>query len=222
MLRYGRVMAVLVVGLLWLGDAPTARAEQAIALGRNAAAFTAATSFLTASSLQLVTAMGPSSPSIAQAPEPAPPPDAQPAPLPDAPSSPPAPVAPPAPPAATPEKPPPPAVRVLDKAETQGVLGREVRSKTGENMGRVVEVIVDRSTGQTRAAIIDFGGFLGVGSRKIAVAWSALQFASDQSSERITLDLTRDQVKGAPEYKEGRPIMALTRSGESETLPYER
>jgi hypothetical protein len=35
-------------------------------------------------------------------------------------------------------------------------------------MGRVVNVVVDQS-GQVRAAIIDFGGFLGVGNRKIAV-----------------------------------------------------
>ena len=42
-------------------------------------------------------------------------------------------------------------------------------------MGRIVDVLVDRR-GQVRAAIIDFGGFLGVGSRKIAVDWSALHF----------------------------------------------
>jgi hypothetical protein len=144
-----------------------------------------------------------------------------PAPTPPAPSpAPPQAVTPP--PAPTPEKAPPPAVQVLDRTEIQGVLGRDVRSKTGENMGRVVEVIVDRTTGRARAAIIDFGGFLGVGSRKIAVAWDALQFATDQSSERITLDLTRDQVKDAPDYKEGKPIMVLTRSGASETIPDER
>ena len=49
------------------------------------------------------------------------------------------------------------------------------RSAADENMGRIVDVLVDRS-GQVRAAIIDFGGFLGVGSRKIAVDWNALHF----------------------------------------------
>ena len=39
------------------------------------------------------------------------------------------------------------------------VLGRQVRSRAGEDMGRVVNVVVDQS-GQLRAAIIDFGGFL--------------------------------------------------------------
>ena len=42
-------------------------------------------------------------------------------------------------------------------------------------MGRIVDVLVD-GQGMARAAIIDFGGFLGVGSRKIAVAWQALHF----------------------------------------------
>lgn len=133
----------------------------------------------------------------------------------------PAPAAPaPAPPVTPP--PAPPAAKVLERTETQGVLGRDVRSKTGENMGRVVEVIVDRATGQARAAIIDFGGFLGVGSRKIAVAWDALQFTTGQNSDRITLDLTRDQVKDAPDYKEGKPIIALGRSGASQPIPDER
>src|SRR5580704_10473213 len=44
------------------------------------------------------------------------------------------------------------------------VLGRQVRSSAGEDMGRVVNVVVDQS-GQVRAAIIDFGGFLGVGNQ---------------------------------------------------------
>jgi hypothetical protein len=64
-----------------------------------------------------------------------------------------------------------------------------------------------------RAAVIDFGGFLGVGSRKIAVDWSTLHFAgagkSDQKSDQITLDLTRDQVRLTPEYKSGQPIVVL-------------
>ena len=38
----------------------------------------------------------------------------------------------------------------------------QVLSSAGENMGRVIDVVVDRS-GQVRAAVIDFGGFLGRG-----------------------------------------------------------
>src|SRR5437016_3193700 len=51
------------------------------------------------------------------------------------------------------------------------ILGRDVMSATGESMGRIVDVLFDHS-GKPCAAVIDFGGFLGVGTRKIAVDWS--------------------------------------------------
>src|SRR5215470_17856924 len=47
-----------------------------------------------------------------------------------------------------------PTVTIFDHREVQGILGKEVRSAANENMGRIVDVIVDR-TGRVRAAIID-------------------------------------------------------------------
>ena len=109
--------------------------------------------------------------------------------------------------------PPPPSVTIIEAADAHGVLGRDVRSTTGEDMGRIVDVIVDRA-GQVRAAVIDFGGFLGVGSRKIVVDWNALHFAQiANKGESITLELTKDQVKAAPENKEDAPIVVLGASG---------
>ena len=115
----------------------------------------------------------------------------------------------------------PPSVTVLNTHEVEGILGRQVLSAADENMGRIVDVIVDRS-GRVRAAIIDFGGFLGVGSRKIAVEWNALHFPPPgQANAKITLDLTRDQVKTAPEYQEGKPVVVLGALGKLEPLPFE-
>lgn len=112
-------------------------------------------------------------------------------------------------PATAPTAPPQPAAAtVLDNREASGILGRAVLSTANENMGRIIDVIVDES-GRVRAAIIDFGGFLGVGSRKIAVDWNALHFSPDKDHYRIILELTRDQVKSAPEYQEGKPIVVL-------------
>ena len=60
--------------------------------------------------------------------------------------------------------------------------------------------------------MIDFGGFLGVGSRKIVVDWSALHFGQvTNKKESITLELTLEQVKAAPEYKEDTPIIVARR-----------
>jgi hypothetical protein len=109
----------------------------------------------------------------------------------------------------------PPSAEILDPLTVQAVLGREVRSAADEDMGRIVDIIVDRSS-QVRAAVIDFGGFLGVGSRKIAVDWSILRFGSGEKSDRIVVDLTRAQVKAAPEYKDGKQVVVL---GASAAMP---
>jgi hypothetical protein len=115
----------------------------------------------------------------------------------------------------------PPSVTVLNTHEVEGILGRQVLGAADENMGRIVDVIVDHS-GRVRAAVIDFGGFLGVGSRKIAVDWTALHFPPPaQPNAKISLDLTRDQVKAAPEYQEGKPIVVLGALGKLEPLPFE-
>lgn len=121
----------------------------------------------------------------------------------------------PAPPPAAPPKPvtKPPSVTVIDAFDARGILGRDVRSPANENMGRIADVIVDRA-GVARAVVIDFGGFLGVGSRKIVIDWRALHFWNvANKSESITLELSREQVRAAPEYKDDAPIVALGASG---------
>ena len=110
------------------------------------------------------------------------------------------------------------AATVLSHGEIQGILGKDVHSSVGEEMGRIVDVLVDKA-GQARAVIIDFGGFLGVGSRKIAVDWNALHFTPGEKPESVTLDLTKDQVKAAPEYKDNNPVVVLSASGGTQPIP---
>jgi hypothetical protein len=97
---------------------------------------------------------------------------------------------------------------VIDDREVEGILGKSVRSNAGEDMGQIIDVIVKRD-GQVRAAVIDFGGFLGVGSRKIAVDWSALSFPASSVIDHVVLNLTPDQVRLAPEYRPGEPLVVL-------------
>jgi hypothetical protein len=122
------------------------------------------------------------------------------------------------PPTAAKEAAPPASVTIIGAREAHGVLGRDVRSTTNEDMGNIVDVIVDR-TGTVRAAVIDFGGFLGVGSRKIVVDWNALHFGRvADKSDSITLELTKAQVAAAPEYKEDKPIVVLWAAGNLQPL----
>jgi len=90
-----------------------------------------------------------------------------------------------------------------------------------EDMGHIVDVIVDRA-GVVRAAVIDFGGFLGVGSRKIVVDWNALHFGRiANKTDSITLELSKEQVNAAPEYKEDKPIVVLGAAGNLEPFQFD-
>lgn len=91
-------------------------------------------------------------------------------------------------------------VQPLPPDHDVAVLGRPVCSPSGKTIGRLIDVLVN-AAGKPEAAVIDFGGFMGVGARKIAVHWSTLRFAPGDRKHPITLELTPNQIKAAPEYK---------------------
>jgi hypothetical protein len=94
--------------------------------------------------------------------------------------------------------------RQLAADEVVPILGRKIVSPSNEELGRVINVLVD-DRGRARAAVIDFGGFLGVGSRKIAVDWGQLVFKPDSAGGQVGLSMTREQIQGAREFKENTP-----------------
>jgi hypothetical protein len=107
------------------------------------------------------------------------------------------------PPAAVQSPPPPPppksAVQSVAPEDAEAILGQRVTDPKGNEIGRLVDVLVD-ANGQPQAAVIDFGGFMGVGNRKIAVHWSILHFNPGDAKHKITLEMTPDQIKAAPEF----------------------
>jgi hypothetical protein len=92
--------------------------------------------------------------------------------------------------------------------QTAAILGKKVKGPQGEELGLVVDVVVDAG-GHPVAAVIDFGGFLGVGNRKIAVDWRALNFSPGNRTGEIELSLGRDELKAAPEYKPDAPVAVM-------------
>jgi len=90
-------------------------------------------------------------------------------------------------------------VRPLDNAVVS-VLGRNVQGANGEDLGRVVDVLADAG-GRVRVAIIEFGGFLGVGNRRVAVDWSLLHFPPGGQDKSLTLSVSGKKLQSTPEYK---------------------
>ena len=95
---------------------------------------------------------------------------------------------------------PPPALLSAPQGTLTPVVGRYVRDADGTDVGRVWDVLVD-DHGVPRAAVIDYGGVLGIGRRKVAVDWTALKFGMTNSSDDVTLALPKEQMGAIPDYQ---------------------
>jgi hypothetical protein len=98
-------------------------------------------------------------------------------------------------------------VRPLDSSIVS-VLGKKVQGAKGEDLGRVVDVLAD-ARGRVRIAVIEFGGFLGVGIRRVAVDWSLLRFPPGDEDKFLTLSVNETKLQSAPEYKNSNHPQAL-------------
>jgi hypothetical protein len=105
-----------------------------------------------------------------------------------------------------------PPIHEIDPQTVVGLLGIGVMTQSGKALGHVVDVLVD-ADGRPRAVVIDVGGFLGVGNRKVAVDWAGLRFKPGGESPSVTVDLPSADIKAAPEYDPAKPVKALEPPG---------
>jgi hypothetical protein len=84
----------------------------------------------------------------------------------------------------------------LDTLGEEEIVGKTVVNQQGEEIGAIEEVVMD-TTSQQQLAVIDVGGFLGIGEKSVAVAFDQLQLSEDG---RVKSDLTRETLQSQPEY----------------------
>jgi sporulation protein YlmC with PRC-barrel domain len=94
----------------------------------------------------------------------------------------------------------------------EAIIGASVRNENRETVGKIEDVYVDNS-GAIKTVVVSVGGFLGVGSKNVAVKWSDLKFSRDDKSIVITTNWTKDSLKAMPDYKYERQQPAATKSG---------
>ena len=92
---------------------------------------------------------------------------------------------------------------VADAKDKSGVLkaseliGMKVQGSDGKNLGKIRDLVIGPD-GAVRYAVLDFGGFLGIGDKYFAVPWDALQ--RTQNGKQIALDTTKRDLKKAPGF----------------------
>jgi hypothetical protein len=92
---------------------------------------------------------------------------------------------------------------------TGTLLGHDVRDPAGDTLGLLADILVDKA-GHPRAALIDLGGFLGVGTRRVAVAWGLLHFTVEDGETSVSEDIPPDVLAAAPEYRGGDDQVVVT------------
>ena len=87
------------------------------------------------------------------------------------------------------------------------VIGVEVRNPAGDSVGKIEDLVI-ADGGTLRAVVLDVGGFLGVGSRQIAVEPSALVLRPGGSSVSAVLNLSKDTLAAASTFKPDQALVA--------------
>ena len=87
---------------------------------------------------------------------------------------------------------------VPQAADAKKLIGRNIKNADGESIGEIKSIYLTKD-GKVDSVMVSVGGFLGVGDREVRIAWSDLKIADN--GEKVTVDMTKDQLKAKPEYR---------------------
>ncbi|MBT2305155.1 PRC-barrel domain-containing protein [Variovorax paradoxus] len=87
---------------------------------------------------------------------------------------------------------------ISDVISSDSVEGTTVYNAAGDKLGSIDDLMIDKISGQVRYAVMEFGGFLGVGTDRYPIPWSMLKYDTSKNGYVVPLDKAR--LEGAPRY----------------------
>jgi sporulation protein YlmC with PRC-barrel domain len=78
------------------------------------------------------------------------------------------------------------------------VQGTTVYDLSGEKLGSLEDVMIDKRSGRIAYAVLSFGGFLGIGDHYHPLPWEKLSYDTDKGG--YIVDIDRETLEGAPSY----------------------
>lgn len=91
--------------------------------------------------------------------------------------------------------------------ETEALTADNLQDATvigpdGEDIAEVEDILLS-ADGKVDALLVDFGGFLGIGQKTVAVGLDNLEFAANEGGDLVIYsDFTREQLEAQPDYDE--------------------
>jgi len=86
------------------------------------------------------------------------------------------------------------------------VIGTSVKDRSGETIGNVEDLVLDKLSNNILFAVVSFGGFLGMAEKYHPIPWSSLNY--DEGKESYVVSFTKEQLQSAPSDS----LEALTRN----------
>ncbi len=80
------------------------------------------------------------------------------------------------------------------------LIGAKVHNTNNDTIGSVEDIYIDNN-GAIQAVVVSVGGFLGMGTKDVAVKWSDIKYGHDGKSLMLTTNWTKDSLKAMPDYK---------------------
>ncbi|MCH4090480.1 PRC-barrel domain-containing protein [Acetobacter sp.] len=94
------------------------------------------------------------------------------------------------------------ATATIEEQPLGSLIDRDVQAVAGGNLGHIVDVLID-GDGEMQAVVIDIGGFLGVGNRRVAVSSDLIQVSHADPQAPVIMQVSAAVIRSAPEYKRG-------------------
>lgn len=78
------------------------------------------------------------------------------------------------------------------------VEGTTVYNPAGDKLGTVDDLMIDKLSGQVRYAVLEFGGFLGMGTDRYPLPWNMLKYDTQRDGYVVPVD--KRMLDAAPRY----------------------
>lgn len=90
-----------------------------------------------------------------------------------------------------------------DVISSAKVEGTSVFNNAGDKLGSIDDLMIDKHSGQVRYAVLEFGGFLGMGTDRYPLPWNMLKYDTNQDGYVVPLD--KDRLQDAPKFTLDQP-----------------
>lgn len=88
-----------------------------------------------------------------------------------------------------------------DCISSDKVEGTSVYNTDGEKLGSIDDLVIDKRSGQVCYAVLEFGGFLGMGTDRYPLPWSMLKYDTERDGYVVPID--KSTLEKAPRYTDG-------------------